>query len=58
MKLNTQKRTPITFHFYDDGFDPCEGIVVECSGNLSLVRDLDTGEESYRCPHEINEQVS
>ncbi len=39
--------------YVDDDFEVREGIVTERNGNLSWVEDKDTGEGSYRAPHEV-----
>lgn len=48
-------RKPKKVTYTDDDFEEHRGEVVERNGNLSWVVDDETGEGSYRSPHEIRE---
>lgn len=38
--------------YWTEDFDRADGEVIEHNGNLTLVRDRETGEEHYLAPHE------
>jgi len=42
-----------TVEYTDDDFEQRRGAVTERNGNLAYVVDRETGEGSYRAPHEI-----
>lgn len=48
-----QREKEVTYS--DDAFEERQGEVVEKNGNLSWVIDRETGEGSYRAPHEIRD---
>ena len=41
--------------YTDDDFEEHEGEVIERNGNLAYVIDDETGQGSYRAPHEIQD---
>jgi hypothetical protein len=41
--------------YQDDDYEMRDGEVIERNGNLTLVRDRETGEESYRSPFEVED---
>lgn len=42
--------------YTDDEFEQRPGRIVRRNGNLTLVEDEETGEESWRSPHEVIER--
>lgn len=44
--------TPRKVRYTDDAFEEREGEVIERNGNLTLIRDAETGEEDWRAPFE------
>ena len=50
------KRNPKEITYTDDELQDRQGERVERNGNLSWIVDKETGEGSYRAPHEINDR--
>ena len=48
-----RKALPRRCIYFDDRFERREGEIVERNGNLTLVRDAETGKEDWLAPHDI-----
>ncbi len=54
--MNQPRRPPRFCEFITDAFERREGEIVQRNGNLTEVRDRETGDTHHVAPHEIERE--